>query len=154
MIQRIQTIYLLVVTLLMGFYFFIPFATYTIEPQMVKYMLMATGLSADGPQPEGIYSIWALFILIVITFMIPFITIFLYKKRMIQIRLCIVNVVLLVGLQGLLYYVVTAVSKQLVATPKYSIIFIFPLVSAILTFLALRAVAKDEALVRSLDRLR
>ncbi|MGD9977762.1 MAG: DUF4293 family protein [Bacteroidales bacterium] len=32
--------------------------------------------------------------------------------------------------------------------------FNFPEISAIHTFLALRAIAKDEALVRSLDRLR
>ena len=73
---------------------------------------------------------------------------------MLQIRLCIVNTVLLLGMQGLLYYYVTAVSKLLPANPNYNIIFIFPLVSAILTFLALRSIAKDEALIRSLERLR
>lgn len=154
MIQRIQTLYLLAVTLLLGFYFFLPFTTYMVEPQMVKYLFMATGLSSEGITAESIYSTWPLLVLLIIVFTIPFLTIFLFKKRMIQIRLCIINTVLLLGLQGLLYYYVNAVSKLLQASPTYSIIFIFPLISAILTFLALRAIAKDEALIRSLDRLR
>lgn len=154
MIQRVQTLYLLVVTILVGFFFFVPFSTFVVKPQMVEYLLMATGLSTSGLNQEVIYPIWALLILVILVCTIPFITIFLFKKRMLQIRLCIVSIILLLGLQGLLYYTVVAIGKQLSAEPSYSIIFIFPVISAILTFLALRAIAKDEALVRSLDRLR
>ncbi len=154
MIQRIQTLYLLGVTLLIAFFFFVPFATYTVEPQMVKYLFMASGLVSEGGNAESIYKTWPLLALLIVVFAMPFITIFLYKRRMLQIRLCILNTVLLLGMQGLLYYYVKAVSKLLPAATNYSLVFIFPLVSAILTFLALRAIAKDEALVRSLERLR
>jgi hypothetical protein len=154
MIQRIQTAYLLGATFLLVFFFIVPFSTFTVEPQMVKYHFMVSGLSSEGPTSESIYSTLPLLILSILVFAISTITIFLFKKRMIQIRLCIINTVLLTGMQGLLYYYVVAVSKLLPANPHYSIIFIFPVVSAILCFLALRAIAKDEALIRSLDRLR
>ncbi|BDX36652.1 hypothetical protein CYCD_00070 [Tenuifilaceae bacterium CYCD] len=121
---------------------------------MVKYLFMASGLVSEGVNAESIYKTWPLLALLIVVFAMPFFTIFLYKRRMVQIRLCILNTVLLLGMQGLLYYYVKAVSKLLPATTNYSLVFIFPLVSAILTFLALRAIAKDEALVRSLERLR
>lgn len=37
---------------------------------------------------------------------------------------------------------------------KYTVVDAFPLVAALLTYLALRRIASDEALVRSMDRLR
>lgn len=154
MIQRIQTIYLLVAAFLLAFFFFVPFTTFVVEPQMVKYLFLVSGLSSEGITSESIYSTLPLLILSVLVFAIPLIAIFLFKRRMLQIRLCIVATVLLLGMQGLLYYYVMAVSKLLPANPHYSIIFVFPLISAILIFLALRAIAKDEALIRSLERLR
>ena len=154
MIQRIQTVYLLVAAFLLAFFFFIPFSTFVVEPQMVKYLFLVSGLSSEGITSESIYSTLPLLILSILVFAIPLVAIFLFKRRMLQIRLCIVATVLLLGMQGLLYYYVMAVSKLLPASPHYSIIFVFPLISAILIFLALRAIAKDETLIRSLERLR
>ncbi len=154
MIQRIQTIYLLVVAFLLAFFFFVPFSTFVVEPQMAKYLFNVSGLSSETINAENVYNTWPLLILSIVVFGIDMITIFMYKRRMIQIRLCIINTILLVGMQGLLYYYVITVSKLLPANPSYSIIFVFPIVSAILSFLALRSIAKDEALVRSLERLR
>lgn len=154
MIQRIQTVYLLIAAFLLAFFFFVPFSTFMVEPQMVKYLFLVSGLLSEGITNESIYSTLPLLILSILVFAISMVTIFLFKKRMIQIRLCVINTVLLIGMQGLLYYYVVAVSKLLLANPNYSIIFIFPAVSAVLCFLALRSIAKDEALVRSLERLR
>lgn len=154
MIQRIQTVYLLVATFLLAFFFFAPFATFVVEPQMAKYLLLVSGVMPEGTPDDTIYSSTPLLILSVVVFAIAVGTIFLFKRRMAQIRLCIINTVLLLGMQGLLYYYTVAVGRLLQADPRYSLIFIFPIVSAILSFLALRSVAKDEALVRSLERLR
>lgn len=154
MIQRIQSLFLLIVSVLMAFFYFTPYATFMVEPQMLKYSLGATGLTSVGDSSENIYSVWAVLILITLVFSISTISLFFYKKRMLQIRLCVVNIVLLLGLQGILWFVTHSISKNISTNPSYSIIFIFPLISAILTFLALRSIAKDEALVRSLDRIR
>lgn len=154
MIQRIQTVYLLIAAFLLAFFFFVPFSTFVVEPQMAKYLFNVSGLSSDIPNVENVYNTWPLLIISIVVFGIDMILIFLYKRRMIQIRLCIINTILLVGMQGLLYYYVVRVEEILSSQPHYTIIFVFPIVSAILNFLALRAIAKDEALVRSLERLR
>lgn len=154
MIQRIQSIFLLVAVALLSLLFFIPISSYIVEPQMEKFLLRITGLVSEGNSPECIFSPWAVLVLVAVAIAVAFVTIFLFKKRLVQIRLCVLNIVLLVGLQGLLYYIVVSVGKRLGANPDYGFVFIMPLVAAILTFLALRAIAKDEALIRSLNRLR
>ena len=45
-------------------------------------------------------------------------------------------------------------SKELDGIVSYEITAIFPFVAAILTYLAIRAIGKDEALIRSMDRIR
>lgn len=111
------------------------------------------GLTGIENIPESFNST-PMSILIAICLAICAITIFLYKKRMLQIRLCVGNIVLLVGLEGLMFYYVRLAKQAVGGLSSYNIVFIFPLVSAILIFLALRAIARDEALVKSLDRLR
>lgn len=155
MIQRIQSLFLLVSVILLGILISNPFAAFTVEPQMLKYSLTTLGLSSpDNLSAERIHTLWFLFAFLLLVLLISLITIFLYRKRMLQIRLCIITIVMLVGVQGVMFYIVNAIGKNLNTKPQFSIVFIFPLVSAILNFLALRAIARDEALIRSLDRLR
>jgi hypothetical protein len=132
-----------------------PFASFIVEPQMAKYTLGVFGLSVvDGSTVEKVQSIWFLLGFIIAVLLISFVTIFLYHRRLLQIRLCVLTIVMLVGLQGVMYYVVYAYGENLNSKPSYNLVFIFPLIAAILNFLALRAIARDEALIRSLDRLR
>ena len=88
---------------------------------------------------------------------LPLVNIFLFKKRQLQVRLCGIEGVLLLGVIVfiVIYYFLAerflgaAVSSQVFgwASPM-------PIVSVILTLLAGRAIYKDEVLVRSLDRIR
>jgi hypothetical protein len=93
-------------------------------------------------------------ILLCITTLIPFISIFLFKKRVIQMRLNSLNIMLLIGYVGLNYYYIHTFSKQLNAVVSYQITAIFPFIAVVLTYLAIRAIGKDEALIRSMDRIR
>lgn len=154
MIQRIQSLFLLIAAILLAFFFFMPYAHYAVGPQEVKISLSASGLGQDGSVVENLLKLWAVLALVILAFTATLVTIFLFKKRKLQARLCILNIVLLIGLQGLLFYIAKAVEQRLMAPPSYGLIFIFPLVCAIFTYLAYRAIAKDEALIRSLDRLR
>jgi len=155
MIQRIQTLFLLASVILLSILIYNPFATFIVEPQMAKYTLGVFGLSVvEGSTVEKVQSIWFLLGFIIAVLLISFVTIFLYHKRILQIRLCVLTIVMLVGLQGVMYYVVFAFGENLNSKPSYNLVFIFPLIAAILNFLALRAIARDEALIRSLDRLR
>ncbi|MDX9846091.1 MAG: DUF4293 domain-containing protein [Tenuifilaceae bacterium] len=153
MIQRIQTAFLIIATILLVFMVFMPVASVVRPTDEVVFELGFKGLeSADGVKEP--FTSYPMSILVLICLAICITTIFLFKRRMLQIRLCVVNIVLLLGLQGLVYYFAKAAQSSIDGNLSFSLLFVFPLISAILVFLALRAVARDEALVRSLDRLR
>lgn len=106
-------------------------------------------------QPDGThdYSVWALFVILLITCPIALIAIFMYHNRMVQSRFCLFNMLLVLG-----WYVVYAVFALNLkeSAGHYSISFssILPLISLILYFMARRAILADEALVRAADRIR
>ena len=90
--------------------------------------------------------------------LLPFITIFLFKKRTLQVRLCAVELVLLLGslvLIGLYYWLTSRIFEGLeIDHRQFGWAAPMPIVSMVLTYLASRAIFKDEVLVRSLDRIR
>lgn len=152
MIQRIQTIYLLFAVVLTAIACFSPVLLF--EGNGLWQQLTFSGLM----QVEGegyvlvernlFYSLYALIIPL-----ISFVTIVLFKKRMVQIRLCVFNLILMIGYYVMLAVAVYGYTKRGMdweVTYKAS----FHIISAVFTYLALRAIGKDEALVRSLNRLR
>jgi len=152
MIQRIQTVYLLIITLLMGSMFFYPYAELLAQDNQI-YSYSFNGLFLDGNESVYFSTIPPLILLSIIV-LLSVVSIFLYKKRILQMRLGVINIMLMLGYIGLNYYYIKSFSNQLTGVISYNIIVIFPLVSAILMYLAIRAIGKDEALVRSLDRIR
>jgi hypothetical protein len=154
MIQRIQTVYILIAAILISLIFFLPFTSFVIEQDMSVYHLSIKGLIPDAANSKPLFRVIPLICLLSVIVIVDVLTIGHFKKRMLQIRFCIANIILLVGLQGLMFYYANVSAHQLGSHVTYSIVFIFPLVSAILTYLAIRGIAKDEALVRSMDRLR
>ncbi|MHC1704829.1 MAG: DUF4293 family protein [Tenuifilaceae bacterium] len=154
MIQRIQSVYLLAVVILISMFFFFPFASFLLEQDMSTFHISIKGLIPNAGEQRVLLKVLPLVVLISLIILLTLVTIFLYKKRMLQIRLSILIILFLLGLQGLLYYYISVSSNMLGSTTKYSVIFVFPVISAILTYLAIRGIAKDEALIRSLDRLR
>lgn len=155
MLQRIQTLYLLIVMIIMGLMLFFPYAT-ALNADMVEYQLSFKGFSAVSE--TGFHHTMSTVMLAIFTAIIPLIsliTINLYKRRMLQIRLSVFNIILMAGYYGMFYFVRYIVSEQNPGlTFHYHWTFIIPFISIILTYLAIRAIGKDEALVRSLDRLR
>jgi hypothetical protein len=89
-----------------------------------------------------------------LTALIPAISLFLYRKRMLQMRFNIFNSILLVALQGFIIYYIIPYLGQETTTFKFTIQSIFPVVSLILSILAIRNILKDELLIKSLNRLR
>ncbi|WP_010663710.1 DUF4293 domain-containing protein [Marinilabilia salmonicolor] len=155
MIQRIQSVYLLIAAVLTGSLFFFPMAEMADMKDL--YRLNWQGIfqvEADGSMQMMIPG-WALTILTVLTTAVSLITIFLYKKRMIQIRLCAVNMGLQLGLSGMIYYLAQSGAKELgAAEVSFNWPLVMPLIAIVFTYLALRGIGKDEALVRSLNRIR
>ena len=154
MIQRIQTVYLLIIVALITAMFFMPLAIIQIDNMFYSYD--ASGLNTLTIPSELVYPTWALMALTAIIAIIALITIFLYKKRMLQIRFCIFNAILLIGFYGLFVFFLWKMSGTS-GTFRFAnarLALAFPFISLILDYLAIRNIGADETLVRSLNRLR
>ena len=92
MIQRIQTVYLLIVTGLLITAMCLPMGYFT--DTMGEHPFKALGMDVNG----AFQSTWGLFGILMLSTIVAFATIFLYKNRMFQIRMSIFNSLLLVGL--------------------------------------------------------
>lgn len=152
MLQRIQTVYLLIIVALTVATLFLPLAV--LETGGVLYTFDAAGVSTVGAQPELIYPTWGLFALTAVIVLIALLTIFLFKKRILQIRLCVFNALLMIGFYGLFGFFLWTLKGELAAGISVKIASCFLLINLILDYLAIRNIGADEALVRSLDRLR
>lgn len=152
MIQRIQSLYLVAIVALMVTAIFTPLAYFVAGAE--EYLLYAFSLKGG----EVSYSTMYMGFVVALAAIIPFVTIFLFKNRMLQIRLCAVELVLLIGsviFMAIYYYLGSRMFTNLeFSTQGFRIAIIFPLVSIVLDYLAMRAIFHDEMLVRSLDRIR
>ncbi|WP_163400991.1 DUF4293 domain-containing protein [Flavobacterium fluviatile] len=138
MLQRIQTIYLILTFLITGvLLFFIPLWTlnngkafYFMESQLYTVLL---GLST----------------------MLTIISIISFKKRQNQFVMGRLNIILNLILLGLFVYRSLNLSGETVNTVSEKGIGMFlPIVAIVLLVLANKAIKKDEDLVKSVDRLR
>jgi hypothetical protein len=101
-----------------------------------------------------ISSVWGLTAIAAIVPIVSIVTIFLFKNRKLQVRLSFFNMVLMAGYYALLTIYLWFACLNLNTDWSLKIYTAFPLVNIILNTLAIRAIAKDEALVKSLNRLR
>jgi hypothetical protein len=87
---------------------------------------------------------------------VPFVTIFLYKKRELQLKLSSLNVFLNALFCGLIFlFYVDNVQEILSAeTVTYAFGTYIPLINMVLSILAMRWIKKDIELIKSIDRLR
>lgn len=149
MIQRKQTIFLLLAMACLIACQCLPIGA--IEPKGMGAVpvLFNYGLYADrafNAQPIP-------FVDLVVAGALAFITIFLYKNRRLQMRLCWVNIILLLAWYG--YYAFCMFAKfNALGTfhPRFAAC--LPFIGIVLIVLAHRGIKADEELVRSMDRIR
>ena len=98
MLQRIQTVYLLIIVALTVATLFLPLAV--LQQGDALFSFDASGLSTMIGEPELLYPAWGLFALTAIIAIIALVTIFLYKKRILQIRLCVFIALLILCFYG------------------------------------------------------
>lgn len=151
MIQRIQTVYLLLVTVLSIVTLCLPIGRFVdAQGAVVAEMYNLSLLLADGSKS---FAPWALFVMLVVVAITAFGAIFLYRKRMRQVRFTIFSGLLLIG-----YYIAYGIFAYILGDKygHFSISWVagLPAVALILDYLAFRGIMKDELIVRSLDRLR
>ena len=137
MIQRIQTLYLALVVFISAyicFSFIYLFSNYNASPVYLPN------------EPIHI-------LLFIISGTLAFFSIFLFRKRDIQIVLGRLNIISNLILLGLFLYKLPKLSGKY-ENFEYSIVLFLPFISIVLLLLANKAIKKDEAIVKSVDRLR
>ena len=157
MIQRIQTVYFLAIAVLSAITFFVPVANLYDAVNVLLYKLNYQGLVlVDGETPLVLNNLatWSLKLISGIIPLVALVTIFLYKKRVLQVRLSFINMLLMFGYYAILFICLIQGARSMEADWNLRIPAAFPLVCVVLDWLAIRAIGKDEALIRSLNRLR
>ena len=148
MIQRIQTIYLLLVTGLLTASMCLPIGTF-VNADGVANVFKPLGLMVSGE----LQSTWGLFGILMLAVIVALATIFLFRNRILQIRMAMFNSVLLVG-----YYLAFLAFFFVLKNEENSFqvhwALCFPLIAIILNYLSIRAIGRDEAMVHAADRLR
>jgi hypothetical protein len=150
MIQRKQSVFLLLAVI---------FGILALTMQLAS-------VTAEGLTVHRVFSLWAigeagarsfvpcpLFILMLFATSLSACTIFLYKHRILQARMCLVNIII-----ALLWYIaLIVVSKQMAPDAlnfHLNIAAAFPAVMIIFNFMARKGILADEKLVRAADRIR
>ena len=149
MIQRIQTIYLLLVTAVLIASLCLPVG-YLVGADAAMYTFKPLGLQVG----EVFNSTWGMFGILLLSTIISFATIFLFKNRVLQIRMSIFNSLLLVGYYLSFLAFLFVLKEDLNASYRIEWSLCLPLVAIVLNILALRAIGRDELMVKAADRLR
>ncbi len=151
MIQRIQTLFLLAIVILSGLMLtgdLIMMDAGSGSPFNISFL----GLGGNGG--EIIQRLWPLTVILALVPLLALVAVFLYKKRAIQMRIAMFVLLLSIGTIILGAFYIIMFDKKIDVTMIWKVKAIFPLLSAILAWLAYRSIMKDDLKVRSYDRLR
>lgn len=166
MIQRIQTVYLALVLILSFVCLISPAGEWTLGDAVVARFSNFTFGASDAYQALDTKSgPWCLGVLLILVMLLSAMSIMLFRKRMRQLRLTIFSTILLTGYVAayalFAYYyqlnieqLVPEATIRLVPTFHFRLTALFPVLGIILNCLAIQGIRRDEALVRSLDRIR
>jgi peptidoglycan/LPS O-acetylase OafA/YrhL len=138
MIQRQQTLWLLLATLAAAFSFMFPFV---VGEEMQKNLLSRRIVDAG--------SNFFILLLTVGSLILSTVIIFLFKNRKQQMQLCLLGVLVSIGIIAMY---VLQMNKLVHTTLALSCV--LPFIVAAGYFMSYRNIRKDEKLVKSLDKLR
>jgi len=155
MIQRIQSVYLLLATICTALVFGFSVAE-IVDAEYKEYVFTAMEIKGSSAgNTDFTFSPIGVTILTALIATLSLVSIFMFKKRMRQKRIGRFNILLMIGLVGLMYYYANyslPTRPEMVSYSFHTVL--LPLVAAIFTLLANRRIQKDENLVRSVDRIR
>ena len=143
MIQRIQTIYLLLASLVSGGLIFVFNLWKTLKEQIFVLDLFK----------EGLFTLNVVPFMFITSSLLSIGAIFLFKDRKLQFVLGRVIILINLILLGLLIYLSLNLSGETMVSEKGIGMFL-PVLAILLIVFANKAIKKDEDLVKSVDRLR
>ncbi len=161
MIQRIQSIYLVLAGFFSAFTFFEPVCSFIKQEASATYGFCMSSCeyynqAVANAVVDSMISRhpWGLAVMATLTIILAIIAIFNYKNRKKQIKF--VNIA---TLTAFMWYVAFAaytlsIKGRTDFAPTFEVASLFPLLSLLTLYLAKRAIKHDEALVRAADRIR
>ena len=159
MIQRIQSLLLAGVVILLTINLFVPIWSSDKGDKNFDF-ISVTAFSIDcgfaNTPKQASIPVYYLGSLISLCIGLSLFIIFQYKKRSLQIILCSFLTLLLLGILGS-YFIVIPKAKELMFTPEngdYGIGYFLPILSILLVAAARYFIRKDDELVKSVDRIR
>jgi len=144
MIQRSQSLYLFLVFL--SSLCLLIFPVFEANINIQNYLLSL--LSSTNGSPLYWFVV---FISTLISGFSAFITIFFYKNRQVQLKLIKVNLLIIFLLIAALFI---AINNADISYKKCTILVFSPILMLLFSFIAKRNINKDDALVKSADRIR
>jgi len=147
-IQRIQSIYLLIAVILMAVFAFFPALTFELGGREFVYGALETG-------KVGVTHIDPLMLtLVILISLLALIDIFLFKNLQRQMTVCFVDII--IGLAMLVAIGIQAfyVGGREGVTLTWSWYLVLPVLSVIFLMMAHKAMSRDKKLLRDADRLR
>ena len=153
MIQRIQTLYLLIAFALGIVFLFSPLASFSIADIIFELKVMDFSEMSDMDQGMFIDTM-PLIIVDSLFVVLMAVSILLYKNRSLQLKLTglgvLVNTVVII----LGFWYTDAMADKVNTQPDYEYGAIIPVVALVFLFMAIRGIRKDAKLIRSMERLR
>ena len=152
MLQRPQTLYLLGVFFLSLLLLTGPLARYSLDGS--EYFLRHSGLhNSAGDKLE--LATWPLSAIFIAVTFLSFLNIFLYRHRVVQMRIVIYLILIGLGMIAMVFYYIWVAKNQLdVASVLHQWRIVLPPIIAILLYLAFRRIRRDELMVKAYDRIR
>lgn len=151
MIQRKQSIFLLLAAVPMFIMYKMPIATFVAGSSVYKLLACHIQNSETG---EALISVVPMAVLPLLSAVLSLISIFKYNNRKLQMQIGKVNSLVLLALIAVqvIYFFRIQTMLSVNGTPGFSAI--IPLIVLVLVLMANRAIKKDDDLVKSADRIR
>ncbi len=145
MIQRRQTLYLLIVVAIFATLFFIDFVTIT-----------TIGSSAEAIESTfGVLDYYPLIVLAGLIIAVSATAIFAFKNMALQLRMSVVNLILVIGFIGMeAYHLFPLFDSDIEGVRKVGFASFMPLAALLLAFFAFKGISRDIFRLRSYNRMR
>ncbi len=156
MIQRIQTIYLLLASVSAFVLFFVPIAWFYGNLNILE--MFVCRVVDPVPSNEALFGRFFMAPLSFINLaviLVSFISVFQFKKLHRQLKSVRFAILLIfVYIAALFIYYIDVISAKVNATAEYSFGAFLPLITVVLLVFAMRSIQADIKLLKSVDRLR
>ena len=156
MIQRKQTVFLLLSAIALGLLFYFPLATFIGDKDsLILYVYKIVSLVPDHAPDVPTYFLMPLLSLNILMILLSVVTVFMFKNRLRQLNFVRINLILLlIMIAVFFFYDVNVLEEVSGGVVQYETGAYFPLIAFIFFILAYRGIMSDERLIRSADRLR